>query len=53
VRYPIATVSIGIATTAVRSFADFGEVVTAATETKQAAKRRAGSCFTVDRRSGA
>ena len=50
VRYPIATVSIGIATTAVRSFADFGEVVTAATETKQAAKRHEGSWFTVDRR---
>lgn len=50
VSHPLATVSIGIATTAVRSFSDFGEVVAAATETKQAAKRRDGSCFAVDRR---
>jgi diguanylate cyclase (GGDEF)-like protein len=50
VRYPLATVSLGIATTAVRRFSGFGEVVAVATEMKQAAKRGEGSSYAVDRR---
>lgn len=50
VRYPLVTISVGIATTAVRSFSEFGEVVSVATEMKQAAKRAEGSCYAVDRR---
>jgi diguanylate cyclase (GGDEF)-like protein len=48
--YPIASVSIGVATTGVRSFSHFGEVVSVATEMKQLAKRHDGSCYAVDRR---
>ncbi|HEX5951043.1 MAG TPA: response regulator [Actinomycetota bacterium] len=51
VRYPLVTISVGIATTAVRSFSAFGDVVSVATEMKQAAKRSEGSCYAVDRRS--
>jgi diguanylate cyclase (GGDEF)-like protein len=50
VRYPLVSVSVGVATTEVRAFANFGEVVTVATEMKQAAKRAEGSCYAVDRR---
>ncbi len=50
VRYPLVTVSIGVATTAVRRFGHFGEVVSVATEMKQIAKRSDGSCYAVDRR---
>ncbi|HEU4526955.1 MAG TPA: response regulator [Actinomycetota bacterium] len=50
VRYPLVTISVGIATTAVRSFSEFGDVVSIATEMKQAAKRSEGSCYAVDRR---
>ncbi len=50
VRHPLATVSLGIASTAVRRFSTFGEVVAVATEMKQAAKRGEGSCYAVDRR---
>jgi len=52
IRYPLATVSLGIATTAVRRFADFGEVVAVATEMKSAAKRSERSSYAVDRRAG-
>lgn len=52
-RYPLVSMSIGIATTAVRTFEDFGEVVAAATEMKQLAKRADGSCYAVDRRATA
>jgi sensor histidine kinase YesM len=41
---------IGIATTAKRAFAHYGEAVAVATEMKQFAKRSAGSSFAVDRR---
>ena len=50
VRHALVTISVGIATTAVRSFSEFGEVVSVATEMKQAAKRAEGSCYAVDRR---
>jgi diguanylate cyclase (GGDEF)-like protein len=50
VRYPLVSISVGIATTAVRRFEHFSEVVTVATEMKQAAKRADGSCFAIDRR---
>jgi diguanylate cyclase (GGDEF)-like protein len=50
VRYPLVTVSVGIATTAVRDFTHFGEVVSVATEMKQIAKRSDGSSYAVDRR---
>jgi len=50
VRYPLVTISVGIATTAMRMFSEFGEVVSVATEMKQTAKRAEGSCYAVDRR---
>lgn len=49
-RYPLVSMSIGVATTAVRAFDHFGEVVSIATEMKQLAKRADGSCYAVDRR---
>jgi diguanylate cyclase (GGDEF)-like protein len=52
IRYPLVSISIGVATTAVRDFSHFGEVVAVATEMKQAAKRTEGSSFAVDRRTG-
>lgn len=52
VRHPLVSISVGVATTAVRAFSHFGEVVAVATEMKQAAKRAEGSCYAIDRRSG-
>jgi diguanylate cyclase (GGDEF)-like protein len=52
-RSPLVSMSIGVATTAVRAFDDFGEVVSVATEMKQLAKRADGSCYAVDRRATA
>ena len=49
-RLPLAGISIGIATTRVRSFAHYGEAVSVATEMKQYAKREANSSYAVDRR---
>jgi diguanylate cyclase (GGDEF)-like protein len=49
-RLPLAGVSIGIATTSVRTFAHYGEAVSVATEMKQFAKRDSGSSYAVDRR---
>src|SRR2546428_496911 len=51
-RFPLLTVSIGVATTTNRRFTHYGEAVAVATEMKQVAKTRAGSAFAVDRRSG-
>lgn len=51
VRHPLVAISIGVATTAVRPFSAFSEVVAVATEMKQAAKRTEGSCYAIDRRS--
>ena len=47
---PLVGVSIGIATTAKRAFAHYGEAVAVATEMKQFAKRDGGSSYAVDRR---
>lgn len=52
VRHPLVAISVGIATTAVRAFTGFSEVVAVATEMKQAAKGAEGSCYAIDRRSG-
>jgi diguanylate cyclase (GGDEF)-like protein len=49
-RLPLAGVSVGIATTSVRTFAHYGEAVSVATEMKQFAKRETGSSYAVDRR---
>lgn len=49
-RSPLVSISVGIASTAVREFDHFGEVVTVATEMKRVAKRSDGSCYAVDRR---
>ena len=49
-RLPLVGVSIGIATTKVRSFAHYGEAVSVATEMKQYAKREPESSYAVDRR---
>ena len=49
-RIPLAGVSLGIATTNVRSFAHYGEAVAVATEMKQFAKREPRSSYAVDRR---
>ena len=50
--YPIVTISVGVVSTATRSFSHFGEVVAVATEMKKAAKALDGSAFAVDRRAG-
>ena len=47
---PLVAISVGIATTARRGFAHYGEAVAVATEMKQFAKRDLGSSFAVDRR---
>jgi diguanylate cyclase (GGDEF)-like protein len=50
-RLPLASISVGIATTNVRTFAHYGEAVAVATEMKQFAKRQPGSSYAIDRRS--
>ena len=47
---PLVAISVGIATTARRGFAHYGEAVAVATEMKQFAKRDLGSSFAIDRR---
>ena len=49
-KLPLAGVSVGIATTLVRSFAHYGEAVAVASEMKQFAKREPRSSYAVDRR---
>ena len=49
-RFPLLSMSIGIATTDVRAFSHRAEVVSVATELKNLAKRTAGSSVAVDRR---
>jgi diguanylate cyclase (GGDEF)-like protein len=51
-RHRVMTLSIGIATTAARRFRHYGEVAEIAAEMKAVAKRRPGSSFEIDRRSG-
>jgi diguanylate cyclase (GGDEF)-like protein len=48
---PLVAVSVGIASTAKRQFAHYGEAVAVATEMKSFAKRQSGSSYAVDRRS--
>jgi diguanylate cyclase (GGDEF)-like protein len=50
IRYPLLSISVGVASTSTRQFAHFGEAVMVATEMKQFAKRESGSSFAVDRR---
>jgi diguanylate cyclase (GGDEF)-like protein len=47
---PLVAVSVGIASTAKRGFAHYGEAVAVATEMKSFAKRLPGSSYAVDRR---
>ncbi|HJV04928.1 MAG TPA: response regulator [Actinomycetota bacterium] len=49
-RFPLLSVSIGVATTARRRFTHPSEVVAVATELKEYAKRTEGPSFAVDRR---
>jgi diguanylate cyclase (GGDEF)-like protein len=49
-RFPLLSVSIGIATTERRSYAHYAEVVAIATEMKSFTKATAGSSWAVDRR---
>jgi hypothetical protein len=49
-RIPLLSVSIGAATNVWRAVMDYRELVVAATEMKQYAKRQAGSALSVDRR---
>ena len=49
-RYPIVSVSVGVALTSRRRFADHREVVAVATEMKSVAKGTPGSAIAVDRR---
>jgi diguanylate cyclase (GGDEF)-like protein len=51
-KFPLLTLSIGVATTKNRHFSHYGEAVAIATEMKQVAKARQGSGFAIDRRSG-
>jgi diguanylate cyclase (GGDEF)-like protein len=49
-RFPLLSISIGVATTERRSFGHHGEAVTVATELKEFAKRAEGSTYLIDRR---
>jgi diguanylate cyclase (GGDEF)-like protein len=49
-QYPLASVSIGVATTERRRYTDHREVVAVANEMKTVAKSRAGSSVAIDRR---
>jgi diguanylate cyclase (GGDEF)-like protein len=49
-RFPILTVSIGVASTEKRAFQHYAEAVAVATELKQYTKNTAGSSWAIDRR---
>jgi PleD family two-component response regulator len=49
-QYPFVGISIGIASSSVRSFTHYAEAVSAATEMKQYAKGQVGSTYALDRR---
>jgi len=51
-KFPLLSLSVGVATTKNRQFEHYGEAVAVATEMKQVAKRQQGSAFVVDSRSG-
>jgi PleD family two-component response regulator len=50
-RFPVLSISLGVATTNRRRFGHPGEAVTTATELKEFAKRTEGCSFVIDRRS--
>ena len=47
---PLVAISVGIASSARRAFAHYGEAVSVATEMKQFAKREPGSSYAIDQR---
>ena len=49
-RFPLLTISLGVASTDRRKFAHYGEAVAVATELKQFAKREPRSSYALDRR---
>jgi diguanylate cyclase (GGDEF)-like protein len=49
-KFPVISISIGIATTATRKFSHYGEAISVAAEMKTFAKRQAGSAYALDRR---
>ena len=51
-KFPLLSLSVGVATTKNRRFMHYGEAVAVATEMKQVAKRQPGSAFVVDSRAG-
>jgi len=48
--FPLLSLSVGVATTAARTFSHYGEAVTVANEMKQVAKAQSGSAYAIDRR---
>ncbi|MEX0754501.1 MAG: response regulator [Actinomycetota bacterium] len=50
IRFPLLSISIGIATTDRRSYSHYAEAVAIATEMKQFTKQQAGSSWALDRR---
>ena len=52
-RYPLVSVSIGVAVTGRRHYADHRAIVAVATEMKVVAKAKSGSAVAVDRRTDA
>jgi diguanylate cyclase (GGDEF)-like protein len=51
-RFPLASVSIGVASTATRRFGHYAEAVAVASEMKSQAKKQPGSAWAEDRRTG-
>jgi diguanylate cyclase (GGDEF)-like protein len=51
-RFPLVSVSLGIAANTRRRFSDHRELVATATELKSLAKREPGSAYAIDRRAG-
>ena len=51
-RFPLVTISVGVASTAARRFGHYAEAVATATEMKSLAKQQHGSSWAVDRRVG-
>ena len=49
-KFPVISISVGIATTANRSFSHYGDAISVGAEMKQFAKRQPRSAFAVDRR---
>jgi diguanylate cyclase (GGDEF)-like protein len=51
-RFPLVSLSVGVASSATRHFGHYAEAVAAATEMKTLAKQQPGSTWAADRRSG-